>query len=196
MNRGTLREATRVGQASKVKGAFFVEFKKAEPAVPQDAGKTPSACPIQRNPRCASPHKDECGSRRLSDGDSPADEGYAESGDPPSILQWLRDGSEPILRMSERYQSREVPIMLPTGKQSETSVTQPFEKLLNLQEASSILGLHWKTLEGMARKGKVPAFKVGKRWRFRLTSLNAWLEHGLNSTTTDYAVLTEEEQHP
>ena len=38
MSRGTLREATRVGQASKVKGAFFVAFKKAEPAVPQNRG--------------------------------------------------------------------------------------------------------------------------------------------------------------
>ena len=54
MSRGTLREATRVGQASKAKGAFFVEFKKAEPAVPQDAGKTPSACPNQRRPQSVS----------------------------------------------------------------------------------------------------------------------------------------------
>jgi len=54
MSRGTLREATRVGQASKAKGAFFVEFKKAEPAVPQDAGKTPSACPTRWRPRSQS----------------------------------------------------------------------------------------------------------------------------------------------
>ncbi|MGD0445511.1 MAG: helix-turn-helix domain-containing protein [Edaphobacter sp.] len=71
-----------------------------------------------------------------------------------------------------------------------------FEPLLNLEEAASVLGMHWKTLERMARDRKVPAFKVGKRWKFRLTSLNAWLEDGLNSTTTDYAVLTGEEQHP
>jgi excisionase family DNA binding protein len=71
-----------------------------------------------------------------------------------------------------------------------------FEPLLNLEEAASVLGMHWKTLERMARERKVPAFKVGKRWKFRLTSLNAWLEDGLNSTTTDYAVLTGEEQHP
>jgi excisionase family DNA binding protein len=77
-----------------------------------------------------------------------------------------------------------------------TSNTRDFEPLLDLREAASILGMHWKTLERMARDRKVPAFKVGKRWRFRLTSLNTWLEHGLNSTTTDYAVLTEEEQHP
>lgn len=71
-----------------------------------------------------------------------------------------------------------------------------FEPLLNLEEAAKILGMHWKTLERMARNKKVPALKVGKRWKFRLTSLNTWLEHGLNSTTTDYAVLTGEDQHP
>jgi excisionase family DNA binding protein len=71
-----------------------------------------------------------------------------------------------------------------------------FEQLLTLREAATVLGMHWKTLEGMARTRKIPAFKVGKRWRFRLSSLNVWLENGLNSTTTDRAVLTEEEQHP
>jgi excisionase family DNA binding protein len=71
-----------------------------------------------------------------------------------------------------------------------------FEPLLNLKEAAAILGMHWKTLERLARERKVPALKVGKRWKFRLSSLNAWLENELNSTTTDYAVLTGEEQHP
>jgi excisionase family DNA binding protein len=56
--------------------------------------------------------------------------------------------------------------------------------------------MHWKTLERMARNRKVPALKVGKRWKFRLTSLNGWLEDGLNSTTTNRAVIAEEEQHP
>jgi excisionase family DNA binding protein len=75
-------------------------------------------------------------------------------------------------------------------------LSREFEPLLNLEEAAAVLGLHWKTLERMARNKKVPALKVGRRWKFRLTSLNAWLEDGLNSTTTDYAVLTEEEQRP
>jgi excisionase family DNA binding protein len=86
--------------------------------------------------------------------------------------------------------------MLPIKRQSEESPSPSFERLLNLQEAASILGMHWKTLEGMARNGKVPAFKVGKRWRFRLSSLNIWLESGLNSSTTDHAVLTGREQNP
>jgi excisionase family DNA binding protein len=71
-----------------------------------------------------------------------------------------------------------------------------FEPLLNLEEAAAVLGMHWKTLERMARDRKVPALKVGKRWKFRLSALNTWLEHGLNSTTTDYAVLTGEDEHP
>jgi excisionase family DNA binding protein len=40
-----------------------------------------------------------------------------------------------------------------------------FEDLLGLHEAASLLGMHWKTLEGMARTRKIPAFKVGKRWK-------------------------------
>lgn len=71
-----------------------------------------------------------------------------------------------------------------------------FERLLDLHEAAAILGVHWKTLEGMARSRKVPALKVGKRWRFRLSSLNAWLEDGLNSTTTNRAALSGQEQNP
>ncbi len=37
-----------------------------------------------------------------------------------------------------------------------------FEPLLNLEEAAAVLGMHWKTLERMARGRKVPALKVGK----------------------------------
>ena len=69
-----------------------------------------------------------------------------------------------------------------------------FEPLLDLREASAVLGMHWKTLEAKARGHEVPAFKVGKRWRFRLSSLNSWLEHGINSNTTDHAVVTRQER--
>ncbi len=37
-----------------------------------------------------------------------------------------------------------------------------FEPLLNLEEAAAVLGMHWKTLERMARGRKVPALKVGE----------------------------------
>ena len=85
--------------------------------------------------------------------------------------------------------------MQSVSKSNEGSASPSFERLLDLREAAAILGMHWKTLEGMARARKVPALKVGKRWRFRLSSLNTWLENELNSTTTNRAVLTGEEQH-
>jgi excisionase family DNA binding protein len=72
--------------------------------------------------------------------------------------------------------------------------TTTFEPLLDLHEASAVLGMHWKTLEAKARGHEVPAFKVGKRWRFRLSSLNSWLEHGINSNTTDHADVTRQER--
>ena len=84
-----------------------------------------------------------------------------------------------------------------TARHSSFAASQPatpFEPLLDLHEAATVLGMHWKTLEAKARGHEVPAFKVGKRWRFRLSSLNSWLEHGINSNTTDHAVVTRQER--
>lgn len=86
--------------------------------------------------------------------------------------------------------------MLPATRSVSKSSPVSFEPLLDLHQASSMLGMHWKTLESKARQHEVPAFKVGKRWRFRLSSLNTWLDAGLQSNTTDRAVVTGQEQHP
>ena len=86
--------------------------------------------------------------------------------------------------------------MLSAAKPHSRTRTPAFEPLLDLHEAASVLGMHWKTLEGKARQHEVPAFKVGKRWRFRLSLLNNWLDSGLKSNTTDQAVVTGQEQHP
>ena len=63
--------------------------------------------------------------------------------------------------------------------ESESLDQHHFERLLTLREAAELLGMHWKTLEGMARKNRVPAFRIGGRWRFRTSLLNEWLEKGL-----------------
>jgi excisionase family DNA binding protein len=86
--------------------------------------------------------------------------------------------------------------MLSAAKASPRPLAPAFEPLLDLHEAASVLGMHWKTLEGKARQHEVPAFKVGKRWRFRLSSLNHWLETGLKLNTTDRAAVTRQEHHP
>ena len=86
--------------------------------------------------------------------------------------------------------------MLPTLKSVSGLSSSTFEPPLDLEEAARVLGMHPKTLEGKAREHKIPAFKVGKRWRFRLSLLDKWLENGLKSNTTDQAVVTGQEQHP
>ncbi len=55
------------------------------------------------------------------------------------------------------------------------------EKLLTSKEASEVLKIHPKVLERMAKRGEVPALKVGKFWRYRATALDAWINSRLQS---------------
>ena len=44
------------------------------------------------------------------------------------------------------------------------STAQP--RILSLQEAAAFMGIPVKSLRDKARLGKVPAFKLGRQWRF------------------------------
>ena len=63
------------------------------------------------------------------------------------------------------------------------TVVQPsaFEKVLNTDEAAALLQIHPKTLQRMARRGIVPAFRIGDLWRFRASLLDQWLRSDLSS---------------
>lgn len=50
------------------------------------------------------------------------------------------------------------------------------EPLMSDAEAAQFLGgLHPKTVQRMARRGKLPAYRIGRYWRFRASELSAWL---------------------
>ena len=51
-----------------------------------------------------------------------------------------------------------------------------FEPLLDTDEAGILLRMHPRTVRTKTRKGEIPAFQVGGRWRFRASTLNHWLE--------------------
>ena len=55
------------------------------------------------------------------------------------------------------------------------------EILLTSNEASRVLKIHPKVLERMAKRGEVPALKVGKFWRYRVSALDAWINSRLQS---------------
>jgi excisionase family DNA binding protein len=57
----------------------------------------------------------------------------------------------------------------------------PFEQLLDSDEAASLLKIHPKTLQKMARNGEIPGFQIGDLWRFRASALNEWLASKLAS---------------
>src|SRR5207237_6920542 len=63
-----------------------------------------------------------------------------------------------------------------------------FEQLLDSDEAASLLKIHPKTLQKMARNGEIAGVQVGRLWRFRASVLNEWLEHKMVSSSLPQAV--------
>jgi excisionase family DNA binding protein len=49
------------------------------------------------------------------------------------------------------------------------------DDILTTQEAAVILGAHIETVRRLARKGAIPAFKIGKDWRFSRNALSKWM---------------------
>ena len=50
-----------------------------------------------------------------------------------------------------------------------------FEPLLTADEAAKHLRIHVKTLQRLAREGRLPSVRMGKYWRFRLSTLDRWV---------------------
>lgn len=49
------------------------------------------------------------------------------------------------------------------------------QEVLSLTEACQILRLAKPTLYGYVRRGEIPAFKLGRSWKFHKNSLDQWL---------------------
>jgi len=49
-------------------------------------------------------------------------------------------------------------------------------EVMDIRQASEYLGISGDTLYRYASEGFVPAFKLGNRWRFRKTLLDAWMD--------------------
>jgi excisionase family DNA binding protein len=51
-----------------------------------------------------------------------------------------------------------------------------YEPLMSDVEAAQFLGgLHPKTVQRLARRGELPAYRIGRYWRFRASELDQWL---------------------
>jgi excisionase family DNA binding protein len=48
-------------------------------------------------------------------------------------------------------------------------------EVMDIRQASEYLGISGDTLYRYASEGFIPAFKLGNRWRFKKTLLDAWM---------------------
>lgn len=49
-------------------------------------------------------------------------------------------------------------------------------EVMNIKQASQYLGVSPDTLYKYVSEDKIPAFKLGNRWKFKKTILDAWME--------------------
>jgi excisionase family DNA binding protein len=56
------------------------------------------------------------------------------------------------------------------------------EPVWDCHQAARFLCIHPATVKRLAREGKLPAFRIGNRWRFRPSELDAWARSTVLST--------------
>jgi len=54
------------------------------------------------------------------------------------------------------------------------------KKVMTVKELARYLNLHIMTIYKLAKEGKIPAFKVGGRWRFKKKLLDEWIDRETN----------------
>ncbi len=55
------------------------------------------------------------------------------------------------------------------------------KEVLTLREVAEYLGVHASTVYKYAKKGRIPAFKIGSDWRFKRIHIDEWIERKINA---------------
>ena len=58
----------------------------------------------------------------------------------------------------------------------ETQGNTDAREVMNIRQASAYLGVSPDTLYKYVGENKIPAFKLGNRWRFKKSKLDEWME--------------------
>ncbi|ADW68938.1 helix-turn-helix domain-containing protein [Granulicella tundricola] len=56
-----------------------------------------------------------------------------------------------------------------------SAVHTMLREVMDIRQASDYLGISGDTLYRYASEGLIPAFKLGNRWRFKRSLLDAWM---------------------
>jgi len=52
------------------------------------------------------------------------------------------------------------------------------EKWSSIEEIAEHIQVHKDTIRIWIRKGEIPAHKIGKQWRFRISEIDEWVSSG------------------
>jgi excisionase family DNA binding protein len=77
------------------------------------------------------------------------------------------------------------------------AVQTAVREVMDIRQASEYLGISGDTLYRYASEGFIPAFKLGNRWRFKKSLLDAWMDEksGIKAPTP-IAVVVPRQKKP
>ncbi len=69
-------------------------------------------------------------------------------------------------------------------------------EVMDIRQASEYLGISGDTLYRYASEGFIPAFKLGNRWRFKRSLLDAWMDEksGVKPATDKVTMMPREKK--
>lgn len=78
------------------------------------------------------------------------------------------------------------------------AVQAMLREVMDIRQAADYLGISGDTLYRYASEGFVPAFKLGNRWRFKKSLLDAWMDEksGVSPQSTGISVVAPEQKKP
>ena len=65
---------------------------------------------------------------------------------------------------------------LSTHNRGDAESFPDLREVMDIRQASQYLGVSPDTLYKYLSRGKIPAFKLGNRWRFKKSMLDRWME--------------------
>ena len=66
-------------------------------------------------------------------------------------------------------------------------------KMLKAKDAAEFLNVHLETIRRLARQNEIPAFKVGKGWRFSEDTLRKWADKNYTRPAASHILVIDDE---
>lgn len=76
------------------------------------------------------------------------------------------------------------------------AVQQMMREVMDIRQAAEYLGISGDTLYRYASEGFIPAFKLGNRWRFKRSLLDAWMVKMSNSNAPANVAVMPRQKKP